>query len=92
MRTTAGHRDEVVQILLSGADGLKEAGCQLYVVSVSPTDADVIVVSEVWDSKQHHDDSLQLPEARAAIAQAMPMLTGEFATQELEVVGGLGVD
>jgi hypothetical protein len=32
-----------------------------------------------------------LPETRAAIAEAMPMLTGEFTRQELTVVGGLGV-
>jgi hypothetical protein len=29
--------------------------------------------------------------SKAAIAQAMPMLTGEFTRQELAVVGGLGV-
>jgi hypothetical protein len=28
---------------------------------------------------------------KAAIAAAMPMLTGEFTRQELTVVGGLGV-
>jgi quinol monooxygenase YgiN len=45
----------------------------------------------VWDSKEHHDASLQLPETKAAIATAMPMLTGELTGQELTVVGGLGV-
>jgi hypothetical protein len=35
--------------------------------------------------------SLELPETRAAIGRAMPMLTAEFARQELSVVGGLGV-
>jgi quinol monooxygenase YgiN len=91
MRTKAGHRDEVVQILLVGADGLRAAGCQLYAVGVSDTDADVIWVTEIWDSAERHDASLQLPETRAAIARAMPMLTGDFTRQELTVVGGLGV-
>jgi hypothetical protein len=34
---------------------------------------------------------LQLPETKAAIAEAMPMLTGEFSGQNVEIVGGLGV-
>jgi quinol monooxygenase YgiN len=89
MRTTAGHRDDVVKILLSGVDGLRGVGCRLYVVGVSETDPDLIWVNEVWESKDHHAASLQLPETRAAIARAMPMLTGEFTGQELTVAGGL---
>ncbi|MGW4942598.1 putative quinol monooxygenase [Actinoplanes sp. NPDC004185] len=89
MRTTAGHRDDVVKILLSGVDGLRGVGCRLYVVGVSETDPELIWVNEVWESKDHHAASLQLPETRAAIARAMPMLTGEFTGQELTVVGGL---
>jgi quinol monooxygenase YgiN len=91
MRTRPGHRDEVVGILLSEVDGLRQVGCQLYVVSVADSEPDLIWVTEVWDSKEHHDASLQLPETKAAIAAAMPMLTGEFTGQELSVVGGLGV-
>src|SRR5215469_2203714 len=90
MRTRYGHRDEVVEILLSGADGLRAVGCQLYVVCVSETDRDVIWVTEVWPSKKHHDDSLRLPQAQAAIERAMPLLTGEFTRQELTVAGGVG--
>jgi quinol monooxygenase YgiN len=91
MRTQPGHRDEVIAILLAGSDGLRAVGCRLYVVGVSLDDPEKIWVNEVWESKQAHDDSLQLPETRAAIGRAMPMLTGEFTSQELTVVGGLGV-
>ncbi|HVV21575.1 MAG TPA: antibiotic biosynthesis monooxygenase [Pseudonocardiaceae bacterium] len=91
MRTRYGHRDEVVEILLSGVDGLRAAGCELYLVAVSETDRDVIWVTEVWTSKAHHDASLEAPRTRAAIQRAMPLLTGEFTRQELTVVGGLGV-
>jgi quinol monooxygenase YgiN len=89
MQTRPGQRDDVVAILLSGADRLRDYGCHLYVVSVSDTDEDTIWVSEVWESKQHHDASLQLPETKVAIGKAMPMLTGEFTRQELTVAGGL---
>ncbi len=33
MKARPGCRDDVVSILLSGTDGLRAAGCQLYVVS-----------------------------------------------------------
>ena len=91
MRTQPGRRDDVVAILVGGADGLRAAGCLLYVVNVSATDPDVIWVYEAWETKEHHDTSLQLPATRAAIERAVPMLTGEFTSVETTVVGGLGV-
>jgi quinol monooxygenase YgiN len=91
MRTKPGHRDDVVTLLLGGAEGLRAAGADLYVVGTSPAEADLVWVYEVWESKADHDASLQLPEAKAAIAAAMPMLTGEFTGQELDIAGGLGV-
>jgi quinol monooxygenase YgiN len=91
MRTKDGRRDEVVSILLGAAERLREAGCHLYVVGSDRADDNTIWVSEVWESKYHHDASLQLPAAKTAIGQAMPFLTGEFTSQELSVEGGLGV-
>lgn len=91
MRTKPGRRDEVVAILLGGAEALRRAGCSLYVVSESETENDMIWVTEIWQSRSHHEASLQLPETKAAISAAMPMLTGEFSSQELRVVGGLGL-
>lgn len=91
MRVKPGHRDEVVATLVGGADGLRAAGCDLYVVGTSDSDKDLVWVNEVWVSKEAHDNSLQLPETKVAIAKAMPLLTGEFTSQELDIVGGLGV-
>lgn len=91
MRTRPGHRDDVVAILLKSSGGLKAAGCELYVVGVTEEDPDRIWVTEIWLSKEHHDDSLELAETKEAIAAAMPMLTGEFNGQELRMVGGLGM-
>ncbi|MBU2669139.1 antibiotic biosynthesis monooxygenase [Actinoplanes bogorensis] len=89
MKTKPGHRDEVASILTSGADGLRAAGCHLYVVGLAADDDVTIWVSEIWESREAHDASLQLPETRAAIGRAMPMLTGEFTSQETVVAGGL---
>ncbi|MFF3335175.1 putative quinol monooxygenase [Streptomyces sp. NPDC002888] len=91
MKTRPGFRDEVVSILLSAVDGLREAGCDIYVVGLSDEDDTTIWVTEVWKTKGHHDASLELPQAKAAINKAMPMLTGEFTKQEVSVAGGLGL-
>ncbi len=91
MRAKPGRRDDVVALLLGGQDGLRAAGCELYAVGTSDSDADLIWVQEVWLSKAHHDASLELPETKAAIAAAMPMLAGEFTSQEIDIVGGVGI-
>ena len=91
MKTKPDERDAVVSILLDGIDALRAAGCHAYIVSLSNTDGDTIHVTEVWQTKGHHEASLQLPEVKASIAKAMPMLTGEFTREELNVVGGLGL-
>ncbi|MFU0243559.1 putative quinol monooxygenase [Streptomyces scabiei] len=90
MKTRPGFRDEVAALLLSAADGLRDAGCDLYLVGLSD-DETTIWVTEVWRTKEHHDASLERPEAKDAIGRAMPMLTGEFTKQEMSVAGGLGL-
>ncbi|HUC21954.1 MAG TPA: antibiotic biosynthesis monooxygenase [Streptosporangiaceae bacterium] len=91
MKTQPGRREEVVAILLSGLGGLQQAGCIQYTVGVSQSDDVTIWVSEVWHSKELHDASLQLPEVKAAISRAMPMLTGDFTREETTVQGGIGL-
>lgn len=91
MRTRSGRRDEVVALLTRDVDKLRSVGCRVYAVAVSDDDPDLVWVYEIWESKAHHDDSLQLPSVKLAIEEAMPMLTGEFSGSELAVVGGLGV-
>ena len=91
MKVKPGHRDEVIAILLRDVEELRAAGCHAYVVSVIEGEEDTIWVNEVWESDAHHRASLDLPATRAAIAEALPLLTGEFAAQELAVRGGLGL-
>jgi quinol monooxygenase YgiN len=87
MKAKPGCRDEVVSMLVNGAADLRSAGCRLYVVSVSDADADLISVSEAWDTKERYDASRQLPEATAVMAQAMPMLIGDVTRRELIAPG-----
>lgn len=91
MGTRPGKRDAVVALLMRDVEALKAVGCDLYVVSVSDDRPDTIFVTEVWKSADAHKASLQLPSVKAAIAEAMPMLSGEFEQTITSVVGGLGL-
>jgi quinol monooxygenase YgiN len=86
-----GERDALTAILLRGVEGMRVHGCQLYVVNHALDHPDAVWVTEVWESREAHAASLRLPETRQAITEAMPLLTGEFQSIELDVVGGLGV-
>ncbi|MFF1251860.1 putative quinol monooxygenase [Pseudarthrobacter sp. NPDC058329] len=85
--TKPGRRDAVVSILLRPMDGLKEAGCLLYEVGVNDAAPDTVFVSELWESPEAHQASLQLDSVRAAIAEAMPLLSGEMAGNQFTVLG-----
>lgn len=88
MLATPGHRDDVIAILLGTGE---MPGCLLYVVATDPADANAIWITEVWDSEVAHDASLQLPQVRAAIAQARPMIAGFGERFVTTPVGGIGL-
>ncbi len=65
-------------------------GCHLYMVSRDLANEDHIWVTEVWDSKEDHDSSLQQPGVGELISKAIPLLDGkpEKGT-ELDVISGI---
>ena len=70
-----GQRDAIVQILLAAArkqGGMK--GCDLYIVHTSPTEAEVIWVTEIWRSREDHEASLKSAEVRALIDKGRPLI------------------
>ena len=89
MRATPGQRDALIAILLEGTGGMP--GCLSYIVARDPTDADAIWITEVWDSRESHSASLQLPQVRAAIARARPIVAGFDDGHETVPVGGIGL-
>jgi len=90
MRAQAGKRDELLAILLGSSSAMP--GCLSYVIAKDHADADAIWISEVWDNRDSHKASLQLPEVQAAIKQAMPIIAGFDSSVEIEPVGGFGLD
>lgn len=89
MLAQPGKRDELLDILLGSTDAMP--GCLSYVIAKDPEDADAIWISEVWDSRDSHKASLQLPAVQAAIKQAMPLIAGFDTSIETEPVGGFGL-
>lgn len=89
MRAHPGKRDELLALLLDSTMGM--SGCLSYVVATDPADRDAIWITEVWDSKESHKASLQLPAVRSAVAAAMPLIAGFDSSIETEPVGGVGI-
>ena len=83
-----GKRDELGSIL-AGMGSMP--GCLSYVVANDTVDPDCIWVTEVWESKEAHADSLALPAVQEAIAKGRPLIAGFGSRVETEPVGGIGL-
>ena len=87
MLTTTGTRAEVLQILIEGTAGMP--GCLSYVVAEDASDVNAIWITEIWDSEASHAASLALPQVKAAIAKARPLIAGfgeRFVTRPVGIV------
>ena len=82
-----GKRDDLVALLTRRSGVLAGAGCVQYDVGVNPEEPDTVYVVELWTSAQAHRASLDLPEVRAAIESARPLLSGQFGGFRFDVVG-----
>ena len=87
MGVLPGKRDEVIAILTNSNPALAEIGCLVYEVGGRDDDPDTVYVTEIWESEGAHGKSLDLDTVQAAIAQAMPLLTGDFGGYEFQVAG-----
>jgi quinol monooxygenase YgiN len=81
-----GQRDALVAALLKGSRDMP--GCLSYVVGLDATRPDAVWVTEVWESRAHHEASLGLPAVRAAIAEARPLIAGFGDRVETIPLGG----
>jgi quinol monooxygenase YgiN len=89
MKAVPGKRDQLLALLLDSSAGMP--GCLSYIVAKDLKDPDALWVTEAWDSKEHHDASLKLPQVQAAIAKARPLIAGFDSRAETEPVGGVGL-
>ena len=92
-KTQKGKRDELVSILLQAAKLVSTAkGCHHYIIYKDINDEDSVFVSEIWDTKEDHDNSLKIEGCMELISKAMPLIDGKPEGAALEVIGGKGLD
>jgi quinol monooxygenase YgiN len=89
MKAAPGKRAELAAILLEGTGTMP--GCLSYVVAEDAADVDALWITEVWDSKKSHDDSLKLPAVQAAITKGRPLIAGFGNRSETIPLGGAGL-
>ncbi len=88
IEAVSGKRDELASIL-AGMGSMP--GCLSYVVANDSTDPDMLWVTEVWERKKLHADSLSLPAVQEAIAKGRPLIAGFTSRVETEPIGGIGL-
>ncbi len=89
MIAVEGKRKELGQILLDGIVGMP--GCLSYVVALDQEDANALWITEVWESREMHQASLQLESVQAAINAGRPLIAGFAERFETQPLGGQGI-
>jgi quinol monooxygenase YgiN len=84
-----GKRQELATILVPGDGSMP--GCLSYIVAEDPEVPDALWITEVWESRDAHRASLQLPAVQAAIAKGRPLIAGFDSRAETNVLGGIGL-
>ncbi|MGM8363806.1 putative quinol monooxygenase [Flavobacterium sp. ARAG 55.4] len=89
----SGHQEEVTTILLEASKLVSTSkGCKVYVIGKDENDQNSVYVTEIWDSKDDHDNSLNVEGVKELIMKVMPKLDGQPTKgQELEILGGAGI-
>lgn len=83
-----GQRQSLAEILIKVSKLMATAkGCHLYAVALDEQDSNSVYITEIWDSKADHDNSLKVDGVRELIMTAMPILDGQPQKgQELEII------
>ena len=89
MTIVPGKRDEMIRVLRDSAAGMP--GCLSYVVAKDSKDANVLWVTEVWDSQASHDASLSLPSVKNAIPQGKELVSNFEKVAGTTPVWGVGI-
>lgn len=93
LKAKSGQSVDLANILLQASKLVSTAkGCKLYVISKDENDSIFVHITEIWESREDHDNSLKVAGVRELIMTAMPLLDGPpVKGQELEILGGFGI-
>lgn len=91
MKANPGNGEELAALMLHASELVAPLkGCKLYVVQLSTSEKDSVLITEVWDTKEDHQASLAVPAIRELIAKARPLISG-MAHQTGKPLGGHGL-
>ncbi|MEP3420899.1 MAG: antibiotic biosynthesis monooxygenase [Erythrobacter sp.] len=74
MKTVPGKRGEVIAAMLAGT--MDMPGNLAYLIAEDLEDENSIWITEVWQTRTDHANSLQLPSVQESIRQARPHIAG----------------
>ncbi len=84
-----GQREALLSVLL---DDVKLAPGNLsWVVALDPRDPDSFWLTEIWESKRHHDDNFKSPDFQAVVTRIKPLLDRMEPRYETVPLGGNGL-
>ena len=89
MHAAPAERDTLLKILQEAVQDMP--GCISYVIAKDAAEEHALWITEVWDSKDSHDQSLSLPAVKEAIAKAKPLIAGFEKGVSTIPVGGFGL-
>lgn len=84
-----GNRDQLIAILLEDTNDMP--GCLSYVIAKDSEDVNALRITEVWETKDSHTESLSLPSVPAAISSGKQLIEGFGERYETSPVGGQGL-
>lgn len=87
----SGKVDDLASILLEASNYVsKHHGCLLYMVSKHQSELESVYITEVWNTKKEHDDSLLDTHVRELISKAIPLIAEPpKGGNELTILGGI---
>lgn len=84
-----GKREQVVQILIESERIFDDnPACQMYLVTESTEDPEVIWVIDLWSNAEEHSEALKAPELKPFVQEAMGLLEGVPEQIAVHPVGG----
>ncbi len=69
LTSAAGRREELIAAM-GGEDSATIAGCLSFIVAKDAADEDVLWITEVWESRESHEASLEAPQVKEGLAGA----------------------
>jgi len=76
LRAVKSKGDNLAQIMLEVAQLIENLpGCQTYIVIRSMSDPDQVMITEIWDSQQSHQNSLANPKISSLINSSRTLIT-----------------